>query len=854
MFHKLKKLLSSSSDHGSPTATSNVATSSTANTDLVDSTLSTANNKQKKTKKVKSLSTSSRTLSFRRKSTISSSSPPSSKSGMLANNNSNNRKEISQSSESQLEIIESESNSIGNINNSSLNNNNNNNNDILRTTLTTSFIPTELVPMMLGESGNLVERDEQSLSISNNDGGEEDEDDQTEISIVDDININISSTSIPNISTTTTTTTTTTTSSTSSSVNNKSFIRTVSSQLFRRNLKVSGSKVDSCEQQQSHQLQHCQNEEDELPDEQNSDYDSNSDYNDNDDNDDEDNDDQEEEAFIKALQEVENEIEAANQQMNFKCLSPTELAQQQQQEIKDIAELLQLSNQSALALLKHFNWRRELMLTKYFESPKDICKEVGIEMPNNSNNQSQSNSPLINSSGNNTSNRLAILQQQYILNGNSSSLVGNDEHQQQSSSTISYSLANSTQFVSTSTTTTTTTTNNTNIQQSCSICGEEGSADDMTAVKCNHYFCNDCWGGYLTSKITEGEASIRCPYYKCVCVVDDSVVQRLVAPVTYEKYQQFATRKFLAGNQQHVRWCPTPGCDNVITLIKDSASTALEIVHCSCGRKFCFKCHRESHAPATCEQMAHWETKCQDESETSHWKVVNCKQCPKCSVSVEKNGGCNHMNCRQCQYEWCWVCLRSWKGHNDFYVCNRFQKEKETKRNHFLNLFQKPMSSSKKKENAEIEEKERNKVELLRYLHYYERFINHDSSRKLEKMIREEAKQKMEELEKLNSTWAEVQFIERGVDQLLECRNVLKYTYVFAFFSFANAVTQPRVETARELFEFLQQDLEKTTETLAELMEEVLKKSVTQLGTQQRMDVLPPMTDSTKFLMVDKSE
>ncbi|GAM24555.1 hypothetical protein SAMD00019534_077300 [Acytostelium subglobosum LB1] len=590
-----------------------------------------------------------------------------------------------------------------------------------------------------------------------------------------------------------------------------SFIRSVSSQLFRRGLKSSGSRHDQDNDNDEH---------DDMPQQQiippvNDDEESDDIYEDDGDDQDDYNEDEEEEAFIKSLQEVENELEAESQQLTFRCLSPNELVQHQQKEIKDVADLLQLSPSSALALLKHFNWKREKMLTRYFESPKDVCKEVGIEFPGRSSggNSSRSRSP---------------------------SSIGHQSHDNVVSNIGAYS----------STTTTTQSHHHCADQHEleqeqgeseervCSICGDENQ-DEMTSVKCRHFFCNDCWGGYLTSKINEGEANIRCPFYKCTAFVDDSIVQRLVAPVTYEKYLQFETKKFLAGNQSQVRWCPTPGCDNAITLIKDSASTTLEIVQCSCGRKFCFKCHRESHAPATCEQMSQWEAKCQDESETSHWKVVNCKQCPKCSVSVEKNGGCNHMNCRQCQYEWCWVCMRSWKGHNDFYVCNRFEKEKEPKK--FLYLFNKPTASSKKRENAEIEEREKNKAELLRYLHYYERYVNNDSAKKLEKVMRDEARCKMEELEKLDSTWANVQFIEKGVDQLLECRNVLKHTYVFAFFSFSQS-NQQRVETARELFEFLQQELEKSTESLAEVMEEVLKKSVNQLGSQQRIQVMNMIT------------
>jgi hypothetical protein len=40
--------------------------------------------------------------------------------------------------------------------------------------------------------------------------------------------------------------------------------------------------------------------------------------------------------------------------------------------------------------------------------------------------------------------------------------------------------------------------------------------------------------------------------------------------------------------------------------------------------------------------------------------VEGIKKCPSCHVKILKNGGCNHMTCRQCKYEWCWVCLEKW--------------------------------------------------------------------------------------------------------------------------------------------------------------------------------------------------
>jgi IBR domain, a half RING-finger domain len=41
--------------------------------------------------------------------------------------------------------------------------------------------------------------------------------------------------------------------------------------------------------------------------------------------------------------------------------------------------------------------------------------------------------------------------------------------------------------------------------------------------------------------------------------------------------------------------------------------------------------------------------------------------CPKCGVLISKNGGCEHMVCGRCKYEFCWLCLGAFYSyqHND---------------------------------------------------------------------------------------------------------------------------------------------------------------------------------------------
>jgi len=98
---------------------------------------------------------------------------------------------------------------------------------------------------------------------------------------------------------------------------------------------------------------------------------------------------------------------------------------------------------------------------------------------------------------------------------------------------------------------------------------------------------------------------------------------------------------------------------------------------------------------------------------------------------------------------------------------------------------------------------------------YFERFNNHDKAEKHARGLKSVIENKIVMLNQIKHfPLAELEFLREAVDEVIKCRQVLKYTYVYGYYL--------KSMKAKNLFEFMQQDLEKNTEYLHELIEKPL--------------------------------
>ncbi|KAG7042749.1 IBR domain-containing protein [Colletotrichum scovillei] len=334
----------------------------------------------------------------------------------------------------------------------------------------------------------------------------------------------------------------------------------------------------------------------------------------------------------------------------------------------------------------------------------------------------------------------------------------------------------------------------------CDICCEDEEGLQTFSLKCGHRYCVDCYRQYLTQKIREeGEAArIQCPAEGCGRIIDSKSLDLLVAADLNSRYHELLNRTYVE-DKEILKWCPAPDCPNAVecAIKKKDLDRIVPTVACGCGHRFCFGCILTDHQPAPCELVKRWLKKCADDSETANWISANTKECPKCNSTIEKNGGCNHMTCRKCKHEFCWMCMGLWSEHGtSWYNCNRFEEKSGT-------------------DARDAQAKSR--ISLERYLHYYNRYANHEQSAKLDKDIYHKTEKKMVQLQTASGmSWIEVQYLNQASQTLQTCRQTLKWTYAFAFYLARNNLT--------EIFEDNQKDLEMAVEALSEMFEKPVQE------------------------------
>ena len=205
--------------------------------------------------------------------------------------------------------------------------------------------------------------------------------------------------------------------------------------------------------------------------------------------------------------------------------------------------------------------------------------------------------------------------------------------------------------------------NDDNILDECKVCYDKINNEEkkLNQLKCGHLFCNSCWYEYLKNLITEAKVDkIKCMENGCKKIISEDFILNHISDDEnlITKYNKFKKRAEIIKDKEK-KICPNPDCDSFL-----QKSNSTKYVKCEYGHEYCFECLNPPHGNKPCD--------IKQEIKFMKWiQNKKVKRCPNCKMYTQKNHGCNHMTCINCEYQWCWICEEEYKS--DHYYTGKCQ-------------------------------------------------------------------------------------------------------------------------------------------------------------------------------------
>lgn len=243
----------------------------------------------------------------------------------------------------------------------------------------------------------------------------------------------------------------------------------------------------------------------------------------------------------------------------------------------------------------------------------------------------------------------------------------------------------------------------------CPTCLDTLPFHAMFGLVCGHMLCKPCYAEYVEYQLSSGGglSNLTCPSPGCKYTLDQASLAGLLSPPRWSSYVGMLVSQFVQASPA-LRWCPAgKGCERIVqdgALDSDGVSSVLAgeapenlhshinpipnatsadqtplVIQCRCSYTFCNACGRiGGHFPASCTECNSWDKTHEsdqplrdhaaDDQLSAHFVRTHTRECPNCTAAISKNGGCVHMRCVSCNYEFCWVCSSSWRPSH--YACS----------------------------------------------------------------------------------------------------------------------------------------------------------------------------------------
>lgn len=182
--------------------------------------------------------------------------------------------------------------------------------------------------------------------------------------------------------------------------------------------------------------------------------------------------------------------------------------------------------------------------------------------------------------------------------------------------------------------------------EECPICRIPHPFQDIVALRCGCKGCREGLSEWLRQQLHTGQSDIVCAGEKrhpvLLTELQALVPIGLLAALEYREIVK-------ALCHVEVKTCPNPSCGYI-------GWTDLPIFCLSAYQ--CGKCGQQW----TDHSVPHW-FHLPSELCSELWKDLVTNSCPNCLFPIEKRGGCSHMTCIKCSYQFCWDCSQDYVSH-----------------------------------------------------------------------------------------------------------------------------------------------------------------------------------------------
>jgi len=182
---------------------------------------------------------------------------------------------------------------------------------------------------------------------------------------------------------------------------------------------------------------------------------------------------------------------------------------------------------------------------------------------------------------------------------------------------------------------------------------------------CGCYVCTPAISQWVAAQVENGATADDLTCVSCGGKLLYATAMKLASPEVALALEQQSVERVLATMDDFV-WCPKCPSGGVAGHLS-SKCDAVQCINEKCAVKFCRHCkvlarhHRLEGRWLTCEE-ADALGKAQAEEASEAFLQAKTKACPNCKARVIHDGGCSHMQCRVCKFQFCWICLRKYTG------------------------------------------------------------------------------------------------------------------------------------------------------------------------------------------------